>query len=297
MSDPGKKLNDAKNLQEAVELEAYNREVFERRRKILENYDMKHALHLQRRLEYLYETKQITHQEMLAVIESQKHSSRYPLQQHNVASLIMEMEPRFAALGRFLTSLQNQLYHEYVGDTLSAGLWSVTKSPEVWLKTHTTPLPKKIDIPDLKYFVNVDADGAFEAAFVPEYIKDFLIERDENGDAIRDHNGDFKLDEIKAEIFQRHFLANVEAWLKENDYKVLKEGSTSRRIYHKDMFDADGKLKSDKKDQYLSTHDFDALKNHSTKGLGVFLDKNYSTKLKLFEEPKPTAAPSPGPRP
>lgn len=217
-------LQEANTLKNKFDLEAHNQLVHQERKKRLEAYEIKSALHKQKRVAGLQATKQKTAEYTQQVEESRKQASRYPLQQHNVASLIMEMEPRFAALIRLLGSIKTQLIQEYITDRFSEQFWQMgepTSIPKI-------PKDKKMDIPDLKYFVKVNDNGTLEANYVPACLSNFLVAYDEKGHAMKDKDGHYLLDKEKAPIFQLCFQKGVEEWLDQKEYFVFKEGNDFR---------------------------------------------------------------------
>lgn len=213
-------LKKEATLKKMLELEARNQEAQEEVQRKLNLYEMKRALNEQIKTASHHKRANKTAESIQRIVEGKNQASRYPLQQHNVASLIMEMEPRFAALGKFFTSLQWQLAQEYLSESASQLYWSA------WAPS-TTPnvnLDKPITLPDLKYFVDVTDKGELKADFVPAYIKNFIVYRDENGKITEDAD--------KALIFQQAFQKGVEEWLAERGYFVQKTGE-SFRIYSK----------------------------------------------------------------
>lgn len=201
---------------------------------LLDQYMLRMALNREIRNDSTRKAIQETSEVIQNIEQSQKEGMRHSLQQHNIQSYIMEMEPRFANLGKLITSLAKQLAQQHVINNFAE--WRAAVNRQKIIDQAPKPFDKPIDVPDLQYFAKVNEDGTLTADFVPDFIKDFIILRDDKGQPIDQYgnriseHGDTVQDKEKAEIFQQAFQEGIEQWLHGQGYCVHKE-TDGYRIY------------------------------------------------------------------
>ncbi len=248
-------LKKAKTLKDKIDLEMHNKRISDEREEWLKAGEVKNALRKAKSTEVFGKRKNKSALARQKVVEAKEHASRYPLQQHNVASLIMEMEPRLAAFGELLKSIQREFFQEYISNPVDEMFWGASR----WLEdsVRRPSVGEKIDTPDLQCFLRVNEKGELEADFVAAYVNDLCVLRDENGQKLIDENGQYRIDTEKAAIFQACFQTGAEKWLEEKGYFVLKEGDKFR-VYPEEFGEKKNGtwvLKTDKVEEYYHLDD------------------------------------------
>src|SRR3990167_7215926 len=175
-------------------------------------------------------------QKHMSRLEEAKNRSQHSLQQHNFTSMSVEMLPRLEELAALATNIQWELMHQYVFPVIGALASLVTY--EVFRAINKSTMRMKamddfwkhhegqpsFGLPDFRFFAQVDENGALRVEFDPEFLEDYLIQRDSSGAPVLDEHKHTIPDTKAAEAFQKAFLASVISWLDAQGYACRMEG-------------------------------------------------------------------------
>lgn len=220
-------------MKKKFELELANEEARKEKKVRLDQFDIKAALGREKRIERLNKQRQKTSEVMHEMEEQRKNPMRHSFQQHNFQSYMIELEPRFARIGKLLTNLQMQFFQEYIGQNFSE--WRDNVNRNKILQRSPKIKDQSFEVPDLRYFVEIGDNGEITTGFDPDFIKRFVVKCDEYGNPELDAQGKEVIDKEKETIFQQALKEAMEKWLTEvennvdgHGYFLNEEGSQSR---------------------------------------------------------------------
>ncbi len=221
------------DLKKKFELELANEQARRDKSARIIQQEMKSALSRGKRKERREKLEQEGADLVREAEEQRKSQMRHSMQQHNFQSYIMELEPRFARIGKLMTNAQMQFVEKYIVKNFSD--WRVNVNYDKVRRSQLKIDDKHHEVPDIHYTVGVDEQGQISVALRDDFIRRFVVKCDEYGNPELDSKGNEVIDEEKEAIFQQALQKSVTKWLEQvetglltNGYFIHEEGNGCR---------------------------------------------------------------------